>query len=137
MPDTPVSHDQLCPKSFPPRAFIDVETGDFWVLGPTKFLCQCTQLEEECETGDTSLQTKLTDTRKYMESGDFDVPEHLRDIQTVLDVAVKVMGEEEIRNWMGVQNPELEDMTPLEVIAEGNRQRIVDLLTALAEGLTN
>ena len=136
MSDTPVSHDHLCPKSFPPRAFVDAETGDIWVLGPTKFLCQCTQLAEERKTGDTSLQTRLADIRNHMESGDFDVPEHLRDIQTVLNIAVRVIGEDEVRNWMGAANAALGGMTPLEVVAEGNHQHVVDLLTALGEGLT-
>ena len=135
MSDAPVTHDRLCPKSIPSRAFVDAETGDIWVLGPTKFLCQCTQLAKERETGETSLQTQLVDIRKHMESGDFDVPEHLRDIQAVLNMAVQVISEDEVRNWMGASNAALGGITPLDAIAEGNHQHVVDLLTALAKGV--
>jgi|694.fasta_scaffold130055_5 hypothetical protein len=38
---------------------------------------------------------------------------------------------------MNTPNVEMGDMTPLDVIAEGGFQRVVDLLVALAEGQTS
>jgi len=136
MSDT-AGHDQLCPKSFPSRAFADAETGDIWVLGPSKFLCQCDQLVQARKTGDTSLQEKLAGIREHMEADDFGVPEHLHDVQTVLNLAVKVISEDEVRDWMNTSNTALEGETPLDVIASGNHQSVIDLLTALAEGVTD
>ncbi len=137
MSETPVSHDRLCPKSFPLRAFVDDETGDIWVLGPKKFLCQCEQLVSARKTGDMSLEEKLAGIREHMETDDFGVPEHLHDIQNVLNLAVKVISEGEVRNWMNTSNVKLGGMTPLDLIAERNHQRVIDLLTALAEGVTD
>ena len=62
--------------------------------------------------------------------------ERLLELRAVVDLARKVMRDEAARFWMRSPNPDLGYEKPLDLIAEGQYQRVIDLLLALAEGVT-
>jgi putative toxin-antitoxin system antitoxin component (TIGR02293 family) len=62
--------------------------------------------------------------------------ERLFELRAVVDLARKVMSDEAARFWMRSPNPDLGYEKPLDLIAEGQHQRVIDLLLAVAEGVT-
>ena len=62
--------------------------------------------------------------------------ERLLELRAVVDLARKVMLDGAARFWMRSPNPDLGYEEPLDLIAEGHYQRVIDLLLALAEGVT-
>jgi len=62
--------------------------------------------------------------------------ERLLELRAVIDLARRVMTDDAARYWMRSPNPDLEYEKPLDLVAEGRYQRVVDLLLALAEGVT-
>lgn len=62
--------------------------------------------------------------------------ERLLELRAVVDLARRVMTDEAARFWMRSPNPDLEYDKPLDLIAGGNYQRVIDLLLAVAEGVT-
>ena len=65
-----------------------------------------------------------------------DAEERLLELRAVVDLARRVMRDEAARFWLRSPNPDLGYEKPLDVIAAGRYQRVVDLLLALAEGVT-
>ena len=62
--------------------------------------------------------------------------ERLLELRAVVDLARRVMRDDAARFWMRSPNPDLGYEKPLDLIAAGHYQRVVDLLLALAEGVT-
>lgn len=62
--------------------------------------------------------------------------ERLLELRAVVDLARKVMRDDAARLWMRSPNPDLGYRKPLELIAEGRYQDVIDLLLAVAEGVT-
>ena len=62
--------------------------------------------------------------------------ERLLELRAVVDLARKVMRDDAARFWMRSPNPDLGYEKPLDLVALGQYQRVVDLLLALAEGVT-
>jgi putative toxin-antitoxin system antitoxin component (TIGR02293 family) len=62
--------------------------------------------------------------------------ERLLELRAVVDLARRVMNDDAARFWMRSPNPELAYDKPLDVVAAGQYQRVIDLLLALAEGVT-
>ena len=60
-----------------------------------------------------------------------------QELQAVIDLARTVISDDAVRPWLRSPNPGLGDRTPRDVIAAGEHQRVVDLLHALAEGVTS
>ena len=54
----------------------------------------------------------------------------------MVDLARRVMRDDAARLWLRAPNPDLSYEKPLNLIAKGQYQRVVDLLLALAEGVT-
>lgn len=65
-----------------------------------------------------------------------DAEERLLELRAVVDLARRVMRDDAARFWMRSPNPDLGYEKPLDLIATGQYQRVVDLLLALAEGVT-
>ncbi len=65
-----------------------------------------------------------------------DAEERLLELRAVVDLARKVMRDDAARFWMRSPNPDLRYEKPLDLVAEGRYQRVIDLLLALAEGVT-
>ena len=63
--------------------------------------------------------------------------ERLLELRAVLDLARRVIREDAIRLWLRTPDPDLGYRKPLDVIAVGEYQRVIDLLLALAEGVTS
>jgi putative toxin-antitoxin system antitoxin component (TIGR02293 family) len=63
--------------------------------------------------------------------------ERLLELRAVVDLARRVMRPDAARLWMRSPNPDLGYDKPLDLIATGNYQRVVDLLLAIAEGVTS
>ncbi|WP_419917300.1 antitoxin Xre/MbcA/ParS toxin-binding domain-containing protein [Candidatus Poriferisodalis sp.] len=59
------------------------------------------------------------------------------ELQAVIDLARTVISDDAVSPWLRSPNPGLDNRTPLDVIAAGEYQRVVDLLHALAEGVTS
>lgn len=55
----------------------------------------------------------------------------------MIDLARTVISDDAVRPWLRSPNPGLGDRTPQDVIAAGEHQRVVNLLHALAEGVTS
>jgi hypothetical protein len=138
---TPVGqHDPYCPKLFPSRVLIDAETGDGWTLGPTKFLCACDQLAAARATGRRGLELRMAHIHNELSED----PEHtlgdpvrLSELRDILDLSHQVMETVAMWEWLGASNVDLDGAAPLDLIADGQYQRVADLLTALAEGVTS
>ena len=62
--------------------------------------------------------------------------ERLLELRAVVDLARRIMRDDAARFWMRSPNPDLGYEKPLDLIAAGQYQRVVDLLLALAEGVT-
>lgn len=62
--------------------------------------------------------------------------ELLLELRAVVDLARTVMNDDAARFWLRSPNRDLGYKKPLELIAEGEYRRVVDLLLALAEGVT-
>ena len=62
--------------------------------------------------------------------------ERLLELRAVVDLARTVMRDDAARFWMRSPNPDLGYEKPLDLVALGQYQRVVDLLLALAEGVT-
>ena len=60
----------------------------------------------------------------------------LLELRAVVDLARTVMNDDAARFWLRSPNRDLRYRKPLELIAEGEYRRVVDLLLALAEGVT-
>ncbi|MCY4194702.1 MAG: MbcA/ParS/Xre antitoxin family protein, partial [bacterium] len=60
----------------------------------------------------------------------------LLELRAVVDLARTVMSDDAARLWLRSPNRNLGYEKPLDLIAEGAYQRVVDLLLALAEGVT-
>lgn len=134
-------HDPYCPKSFPARVFANAETGDPWLMGPTKLLCQCDQLAVARQAGRGGLDLHMAYVRSQLSevaaAAASEDAELLRDLQQFLDIATKVIGREDLWDWLRVPNAALGGAVPLDLIAAGEQERVVDLLAARAEGVTN
>lgn len=65
-----------------------------------------------------------------------DAEERLLELRAVVDLARRVMNDNAARFWMRSPNPDLGYEKPLDLIAAGQYQRVVDVLLALAEGVT-
>jgi putative toxin-antitoxin system antitoxin component (TIGR02293 family) len=62
--------------------------------------------------------------------------DRLLELRAVVDLARRVMRDDAARFWMRSPNPDLDYEKPLDLVAAGQYQRVVDLLLALAEGVT-
>jgi len=62
--------------------------------------------------------------------------ERLLELRAVIDLARTVMNDDAARFWMRSPNRDLGYEKPLDLVAAGNYQRVIDLLLALAEGVT-
>lgn len=62
--------------------------------------------------------------------------ERLLELRAVVDLTRTVMSDDAARFWLRSPNRNLGYEKPLDLIAEGAYQRVVDLLLALAEGVT-
>jgi putative toxin-antitoxin system antitoxin component (TIGR02293 family) len=62
--------------------------------------------------------------------------ERLLELRAVVDLARRVMTDSATRSWLRSPNPDLGYEKPLDLIAQGSYQRVIDLLLALAEGVT-
>lgn len=65
-----------------------------------------------------------------------DSEERLLELKAVVDLLRRVMRDDAARLWLRAPNPDLGYDKPLDLIAHGRYQRVVDLLLALAEGVT-
>ena len=62
--------------------------------------------------------------------------ERLLELRAVVDLAGEVIDGDAARYWLRSPNQALGFEKPLDLIAQGDYQRVVDLLLALAEGVT-
>ena len=62
--------------------------------------------------------------------------ERLLELKAVVDLLRRVMRDDAARLWLRAPNPDLGYEKPLDLVAAGKYQRVVDLLLALAEGVT-
>jgi len=62
--------------------------------------------------------------------------ERLLELRAVVELARSVMRDDAARFWMRSPNRDLGYDKPLDLIAAGQYQRVIDLLLALAEGVT-
>lgn len=62
--------------------------------------------------------------------------DRLLELGAVVDLARRVMRDDAARLWMRAPNRDLGFEKPLNLVKEGQYQRVVDLLLALAEGVT-
>lgn len=62
--------------------------------------------------------------------------ERLLELRAVVDLMRQVMRDSAARLWLRSPNPELGYEKPLELIAQGHYRRVIDLLLAVAEGVT-
>ena len=62
--------------------------------------------------------------------------EPLLDSNAVVDLARTVMSDDAARIWLRSPNPKLGYERPLDLVAAGDTQLVIDLLLALAEGVT-
>ena len=62
--------------------------------------------------------------------------ERLLELRAVVDLARTVMNDDAARFWLHTPNSDLGHKKPFDLIAEGEYRRAVDLLLALAEGVT-
>ncbi|MCQ3804391.1 MAG: DUF2384 domain-containing protein [bacterium] len=62
--------------------------------------------------------------------------ERLLELRAVVNLARRVMQDDAARFWMRSPNPDLGYRKPLDLIATGQYERVIDLLLALGEGIT-
>ncbi len=60
----------------------------------------------------------------------------LLELKAVVDLLRRVLHDDAARLWLRSPNPDLNYEKPLDLVAAGDYQRVVDLLLALAEGVT-
>jgi putative toxin-antitoxin system antitoxin component (TIGR02293 family) len=65
-----------------------------------------------------------------------DSEERLLELKAVVDLVRGVLREQPARLWLRSPNPDLGYEKPLDVIARGEYQRVIDSIMALAEGVT-
>ena len=134
-------HDPYCPKSFPARIFEPAETGDPWPMGPTKLICQCDQLAASRKAGLGGLELHMAYVRSQLSEAAVaeaaSDTERLLDLQRLLNFAGKVIRRDDVWDWLREPNAALGGAVPLDLIAVGEQERVVDLLAGLAEGVTD
>lgn len=74
-------------------------------------------------------QTQETKPRRQAE-------ERLLELRAVVDLARSVMQDDAARFWMRAPNRDLGYKKPLDLVADGQYEKVIDLLLALAEGIT-
>ena len=62
--------------------------------------------------------------------------ERLLELRAVVDLARNVMQDDAARFWMRAPNRDLEYKKPLDLVANGQYERVIDVLLALSEGIT-
>lgn len=62
--------------------------------------------------------------------------ERLLELKAVVDLLRRVMRDDAARLWLRAPNPDLGYEKPLDLVASGQYRRVIDLLLALAEGVT-
>lgn len=62
--------------------------------------------------------------------------ERLLELRAVVDLLRRILRDEAARLWLRSPNPDLGYEKPLDLVATGQYQRVIDLLLALAEGVT-
>ncbi len=62
--------------------------------------------------------------------------ERILELKAVVDLLRRVLGDDAARRWLRSPNPDLGYEKPLDLVASGRYQRVIDLLLALAEGVT-
>ena len=62
--------------------------------------------------------------------------DRLLELRAVVDLARRVMKDTAARLWLRSPNPDLGYEKPLDLIAQGHYMRVIDLLLAIAEGVT-
>ena len=80
--------------------------------------------------GSVALANAGDDSRREAE-------ERLLELRAVVDLARRVMRDDAVRLWLRSPSVDLDYRKPLDVIAAGDYQRAIDLLLALAEGVTS
>ena len=75
-------------------------------------------------------QTQETKPRRQAE-------ERLLELRAVVELARSVMQDEAARFWVRAPNRDLDYKKPLDLVANGQYERVIDLLLALAEGITS
>lgn len=65
-----------------------------------------------------------------------DSEEKLLELKAVVDLLRRVVREDSARLWLRAPNPELGYDKPLDLVARGEYQRVIDLLLTVAEGVT-
>ena len=65
-----------------------------------------------------------------------DSEERLLELKAVVDLLTGLLREEPARLWLRTPNPDLSYEKPLDVVAKGEYQRVIDSIMALAEGVT-
>lgn len=63
--------------------------------------------------------------------------ERLLELKAVVDLLRRVLRDDAARLWLRSPNPDLGYDKPLDLIAAGQYQRVIDLLIAHAEGVTS
>ncbi len=77
----------------------------------------------------TRWKTQATIPRRATE-------ERLLELRAVVDLARRVMRDDAARLWLRSPNADLAYDKPLDLVALGHYQRVIDLLLAIAEGVT-
>jgi putative toxin-antitoxin system antitoxin component (TIGR02293 family) len=62
--------------------------------------------------------------------------ERLLELKAVVDLLRRVVRDDAARLWLRAPNPDLDYEKPLDVISAGHYDRVIDLLLAMAEGVT-
>lgn len=62
--------------------------------------------------------------------------ERLLELSGVVDLVREIMRDDAARVWMHSPNPDLASDEPLDLVAQGQSQQVVDLLLSLGEGVT-
>lgn len=65
-----------------------------------------------------------------------DAEERLLELRAVVELARSVMSDDAARLWLRSPDRDLDYEKPLDLIAAGQYRRVIDLLLALAEGVT-
>jgi uncharacterized protein (DUF2384 family) len=61
----------------------------------------------------------------------------LRDLDRILALADRVVRRADVWDWLRAPNATLGGAAPIDVVAAGEHERVADLLTGLAEGVTD
>lgn len=62
--------------------------------------------------------------------------ERLLELRAVVDLARSVMQDDAARFWMRAPNRDLDYKKPLDLVANGQYEKVIDILLALDEGIT-